>query len=137
MVEPPVELVKGDETILLVEDEEGIRVMTRTYLQGLGYKVLEAANGPDALNVSREYGSQIDLLLTDVLMPGMRGDDLAHLLQKERPGILTLFISGYANAYELGGTATVIEKPFAFPELGKKLRETLDKGNYLHQRQAS
>jgi PAS domain S-box-containing protein len=137
IIEAPVEFVRGDETILLVEDEEGIRVMTRTYLAGLGYKVLEAANGPDALGISREYGSQIDLLLTDVLMPGMRGDDLAHLLQKERPGILTLFISGYANAYELGSTATVIEKPFAFPELGKKLREALDKDNYLHQRQAS
>ena len=117
---------KGHETILLVEDEEGIRTMTRTYLQGLGYKVLEAENGTHALRVSREYDGVIQLLISDILMPEMRGDDLARQISAERPDILTIFISGYANVHELDPKYTVLEKPFAFPDLGRQVRDTLD-----------
>ena len=119
---------KGHETILLVEDEEGIRTMTRTYLQSLGYKVLEAENGPEALRVSREHHGVIHLLLSDILMPEMRGDDLARQISAERPDTLTVFISGYANVHELDPKYTVIEKPFAFPDLGRQVREILDGG---------
>ena len=117
---------KGHETILLVEDESGIRTMTQAYLQSLGYKVLEAANGPEALTISRNYKGQIHLLLSDILMPGMRGDELVRKMRAERPGILALFISGYANAHELEADIQVIEKPFTFPDLGRTIRELLD-----------
>ena len=117
---------KGHETILLVEDEDGIRTMTRTYLQNLGYTVLEAENGPEALRVSREHQGVIDLLVSDILMPEMRGDELARQIETERPTVQTIFISGYANVHELDPKYTVIEKPFAFPDLGRQVRETLD-----------
>ncbi len=117
---------KGHETILLVEDEEGIRSMTRTYLQSLGYEVLEAEDGASAVRVSRDYRGTIHLLLSDILMPGMRGDDLARLLRQERPGILVIFISGYANVHDLDPQISVVEKPFAFPDLGQQVRQTLD-----------
>ena len=110
----------GHETLLLAEDEEGIRAMTRVYLESLGYKVLEAPNGTEALRISREYEQPIDLLVTDIVMPGMRGDDLASVIQKERPGIAALFISGYADTDKLGVKIPIIEKPFTFPELGKR-----------------
>jgi two-component system, cell cycle sensor histidine kinase and response regulator CckA len=116
----------GHETLLLAEDEPGIRAMTRVYLENLGYKVLDAPNGSEALRISREYGQAIDLLLTDIVMPGMRGDDLARTIQKERPGIAVLFISGYADIEELGVRIPIIEKPFTFPELGKRVRSSLD-----------
>ncbi len=126
---PPLpEPGKGHETILLVEDEEGIRTMTRTYLQSLGYKVLEAENGPEALRVAREHDGAIHLLLSDILMPEMRGDELARQISAERPDTLTVFISGYANVHELDPKYTVIEKPFAFPDLGRQVREILDGG---------
>jgi CheY-like chemotaxis protein len=125
-VEPALPPGKGHETILLVEDEEGIRTMTKTYLQGMGYKVLDAENGPDAIRVSREYRGPIHLLLSDILMPGMRGDDLARLIRQERPSVLIVFISGYANVHDLDPQVSVVEKPFAFPDLGRQLRLTLD-----------
>jgi PAS domain S-box-containing protein len=126
---------KGHETILLVEDEEGIRTMTRTYLQSLGYSVLEAENGPEALRVSREHHGAIHLLLSDILMPEMRGDELARRISAERPDTLTVFISGYANVHELDPKYTVIEKPFAFPDLGRQVREILDGGDASDQLQ--
>jgi CheY-like chemotaxis protein len=127
-VKPAPAPEKGHETILLVEDEEGIRNMTRTYLQGLGYNVLEAENGPDALRIARQHNAVIHLLLSDILMPEMRGDELARQISAERPDILTIFISGYANVHELDPKYTVLEKPFAFPDLGRQVRETLDSG---------
>jgi len=125
---PPPRPGKGHETILLVEDEDGIRNMTRTYLQNLGYTVLEAENGPEALRQAHDYQGPIHLLLSDILMPEMRGDELARLISSERPNIKTIFISGYANIHELEPQYTVIEKPFAFPELGQQVREILDGG---------
>jgi two-component system cell cycle sensor histidine kinase/response regulator CckA len=115
----------GHETLLLAEDEAGIREMTRVYLESLGYKVLPAADGDEALRVSREYAGVIDLLVTDVVMPGIRGDDLARAVRRERPGIAVLIISGYAEQGQLGERTAVLEKPFAFPELGRRAREVL------------
>jgi two-component system, cell cycle sensor histidine kinase and response regulator CckA len=130
---------KGDETILLVEDEEGIRTMTRMYLQNLGYTVLEAPHGADALRISREHSDRIDLLLTDILMPGMKGDELARVLAAERPEMITVFISGFTNLHELDPNIKVVEKPFDFPDLGRAVREALDanKVQAFPQRRAS
>jgi PAS domain S-box-containing protein len=123
--ETPAMLQRGDETILLVEDEEGIRAMTRDYLQTAGYKVLEAENGASAARIASEHPGAIDLLLTDILMPEMRGDDLANLVRRNRPGIGVLFISGNIGEHRDPQTP-VLEKPFTFPDLGKKVREILD-----------
>jgi two-component system, cell cycle sensor histidine kinase and response regulator CckA len=115
----------GHETLLLAEDEEGIRNMTRVYLDSLGYKVLEAADGEEALRISREFKGAIDLLITDVVMPGVRGDDLVRIIRNERPDIAVVFISGYAEAGKLDKNAQIVEKPFTFPELGKNVQEAL------------
>jgi PAS domain S-box-containing protein len=117
---------KGEETLLLVEDEAGIRSMTRVYLESLGYKILEAGNAREALQVSRQYQGPIELLLTDVVMPGARGDALVRALLKVRPRMKALFMSGYAQLHHLEVDAPVIEKPFAFPELGRRVRAALD-----------
>ncbi len=119
--------VTGNETLLLAEDEAGIRTMTRVYLENQGYKVLEAENGSDALRVSREHKEVIDLLITDIVMPGMRGDDLVRIIQRERPNMAALFISGYADLGKLEADIPFVEKPFTFPELGERVRSTLDK----------
>jgi two-component system cell cycle sensor histidine kinase/response regulator CckA len=116
----------GHETLLLAEDESGIRIMTRAYLESLGYKVLDAENGKEALGISREYKDTIDLLITDILMPEMRGDDLLHALKKERPGITALFISGYMDFGDRAGSTPIVEKPFTFPELSRHVRNVLD-----------
>jgi CheY-like chemotaxis protein len=120
----------GHETILLVEDEEGIRIMTGSYLQAAGYEVLEAEHGPAAVKISREYQGTIDLLLTDILMPEMRGDDLADLVRRDRPGISVLFISGNIGEHK-DPQIPVLEKPFTFPDLGRKVREILDAAKTL------
>jgi two-component system, cell cycle sensor histidine kinase and response regulator CckA len=125
--------VTGYETLLLAEDEAGIRAMTRVYLEKLGYKVLEAENGSEALRISREYKEAIDLLLTDIVMPGMRGDDLVRTIQKERPDMAALFISGFADRGELGADILFVEKPFTFPELGERVRSSLDKRKGLNR----
>jgi signal transduction histidine kinase len=115
----------GHETLLLAEDEAGIRDMTRVYLESLGYRVLAAENGNEALRLSREYADTIDLLVTDVVMPGVRGDDLVRIVRKERPGIAVLFISGYADLGHVDDKTSIVEKPFSFPELGRRVHEVL------------
>ena len=117
---------RGIETILLAEDESGIRAMTRAYLETLGYCVIEAADGPEAILRSSEYRGQIDLVLTDVLMPGIRGDAAVEEIRKERPGIKAIFMSGYTN-HDIATTFdNILHKPFEFPELGRRVRILLD-----------
>lgn len=126
----PVETVSphGHETILLAEDEAGIRVMTRAYLEGLGYRVLEAANGAEAIGLAQTYRGHIDLVLTDVLMPGMRGDSAVKEIRRDRPAIRALFMSGFADWTAADRSLDIMEKPFEFPELGRRLRVLLDRG---------
>jgi CheY-like chemotaxis protein len=113
--------------ILLVEDEAGIRAMTRVYLESEGYKVLEAADGNEALRIFREDRGDLALVLTDIIMPGMRGDELVRAIHKERPRVRAIFITGFAaDALKLDAGVPVVEKPFTFPELGKRVREVLD-----------
>jgi two-component system, cell cycle sensor histidine kinase and response regulator CckA len=113
-------------TILLVDDEEPLRRLVRGILNDAGYEVLQAAAGEEALVVSRNYHDRIDLLLTDVVMPGMKGPDLAVCLQNERPGMAVLFMSGYDQnlmGQNLSPPANFLAKPFA----PKSLAETVEK----------
>lgn len=123
---------RGHETILLAEDEAGIRAMTRAYLEGLGYRVLEAANGTEAITLSKEYRGAIDLVVTDVMMPGVRGDVVVKAVRQDRPGIRAIFISGFADGTSIDHSLEILEKPFDFPDLAHRIRKLLDlhaKGN--------
>ena len=122
---------KGSETILLVEDEEIVRNLCRQILEACGYKVIEAANGDEALSICRKPDSKIDLLLTDVVMPKMSGRQLVEQLAVLRPEITVLYMSGYTDdaivrqgAVELG--ANFIQKPFTFNALAERVRDLLD-----------
>jgi PAS domain S-box-containing protein len=125
-VATPPPMLRGHETILLAEDEVGIRAMTRAYLESLGYKVLEAANGAEAINISHEYEGPIDLVLTDVLMPIVRGDAVVRSIRRERPSVKALYMSGFSEDLGGDGAANLLLKPFDFPELGRRVRSTLD-----------
>ncbi|MGZ4879361.1 MAG: PAS domain S-box protein, partial [Candidatus Angelobacter sp.] len=117
---------RGHETILLAEDEAGIRAMTCAYLEGLGYRVLEAANGTDAVALSKEYRGAIDLVLTDVMMPGVRGDAVVKAIRQDRPEIQAIFISGFAEGTSIDRSLEILEKPFEFPDLAHRIRALLD-----------
>ena len=130
---PRPELVvrSGTETILLVEDEPGVRQLVREMLHQLGYTILEAGSGAEALRIFAQHQGRIDLLLTDVIMPHMSGRDLAERLRTVRPALKVLYISGYtddmlAHHGVLEPNVYLLPKPFAPDELAKKLREVLD-----------
>jgi CheY-like chemotaxis protein len=133
-IDARVEL-RGHGTILLAEDEVGIRAMTRAYLESLGYTVLEAADGSEAIKISREYDGPIDLVLTDVLMPVVRGDAVVRSIRRERADIKALFISGFAEDVSDDDTPDLLLKPFDFPELGRRIRSILD-FNVKHEKLA-
>jgi signal transduction histidine kinase/ActR/RegA family two-component response regulator len=128
--EAPVQTRKGDETILVVEDDDAVRRMTREFLKISGYTVLEARSGADAIQFMERREQPIDLVLTDVLMPGMKGRELVERLAKLRSGLKVLYMSAYTEdaAINIGvlspGTA-FIEKPFSPDELAHKVREVL------------
>jgi len=131
--EPTVAAAKPEQalgTILLVEDESNLRRLARQYLENQGYTVLEAADGAAAIEVSSAHSGPIHLLLTDVIMPGMNGRELAHRLSALRPEIKVLYMSGYTeNAIAHNGTLeegiTLLQKPFTLPTLKAKVREKL------------
>ncbi len=127
----PASTPRGSETLLLVEDEEGVRDLIREWLVGHGYAVLAAGNGVEALDVSSSFSGRIDLLLADVVMPQMGGPALAKRLTALRPETRVIYLSGYAD--EALGDRQVIEngaaflqKPFALESLVRKIREVLD-----------
>jgi DNA-binding NtrC family response regulator len=118
---------RGSETVLVVEDEDALRAVTARILTRAGYQVLTAENGPAALAVTRSHLGPIDLLLTDVIMPGMLGPDLAHAVQAERPDVRVLCMSGYAHTALAGeGDMPLLDKPFAGEDLLARVREVLD-----------
>ena len=127
-VEPTVD--PGTETILLVEDEDVVRALARRVLERAGYHVLECANGAEAIDVAERHEERIHLLLTDVVMPGLRGHEVAQRVAESRPGIKVLYMSGYADEALLGPSAigydTLIEKPFAVESLTRRVREALE-----------
>jgi PAS domain S-box-containing protein len=117
----------GSETILLVEDEEALRGLLQEVLAESGYKVLQASSGAEALRVSRAHAGPVDLLLTDVVMPGMGGREVATALAAERPGLRVLFASGYtAEAIARHGVlepgTDLIHKPFTPDALLRRVR---------------
>jgi DNA-binding response OmpR family regulator len=126
-----LELQQGTETILLVEDEFMVRNIAREALEMNGYKVIEAADGHEALSLSGPYPETIDLLLTDIVMPGMSGRELAKRLGLSRPKTKVLFMSGYTDDAIvhhgfLEAGATFLEKPFAPDALALKVKEALN-----------
>jgi PAS domain S-box-containing protein len=119
------------ETILVVEDEVNLRRLTRQFLENQGYTVLEAADGAAAVQICVAHQGIIHLLLTDVIMPGMNGRELAHRVSEIRPNMKVLYMSGYTeNAIGHNGTLdagiTLLQKPFTLHALKAKVREVLD-----------
>src|SRR2546425_575367 len=133
-VQPPVAAAKagpGHETVLLVEDEANLRRLARQSLENQGYAVLEASDGAAAIQLSNAHPGPIHLLLTDVIMPGMNGRELAQRICSLRPETKVLYMSGYTeNAIGHNGTldagVSLLQKPFTLPALKAKVREVLD-----------
>ncbi len=122
----------GREVILIAEDEKSVRVTLERFLDDLGYAVLAAAAPEEALELASKHDGRIDLLITDVVMPGMSGRALAEQLEKRRPGLKCLFMSGYtadviAHRGVLDAGTDFLAKPFTRDELARKVREILDR----------
>jgi PAS domain S-box-containing protein len=127
----PERILTGDETILVVDDESQLRDIIIGMLKPLGYRVFGAANGEEALQISDEFSGRIDLLLTDVIMPGMNGKKLAEILTGKRPETKVIFISGYtddaiARHGVLEEGIVLIQKPITEKILTSRIREVLD-----------
>jgi two-component system cell cycle sensor histidine kinase/response regulator CckA len=122
---------QGSETVLLVEDEESVRELVREALEGRGYNVCSARNGNEALAIAARQELKIDLMITDVVMPGMGGRELANRMAAVRPGTRVLYLSGYTEDAIMHhgvlepGTA-FLQKPFTLDALALKVREVLD-----------
>ncbi|MGH9762694.1 MAG: response regulator, partial [Blastocatellia bacterium] len=126
----PRSMARGSETILLAEDEKGVRELSREYLQMNGYTVLEAEDGHMALELASMHAGPIELLMTDVVMPGISGRELAQRIGRIRPGIKVLYMSGYTDQAVvhqgvLEADAVLLQKPFTVTTLAAKLREIL------------
>jgi len=124
----------GTETVLLVEDQDGIRDLVREFLGRKGYKVLHAIDGNDALRIADEHKEQIQLLVTDIVMPNLGGRELARRLTHARPHMKVLFMSGYPEHTTLSGEvgdehAAVLQKPFLLDTLARKIRSVLEDGD--------
>jgi PAS domain S-box-containing protein len=124
-------LGRGTETILLVEDQEGIREVVQEFLKRRGYSVLCAADGDEALRIADDHSQPIHLLLTDVIMPNMGGAELVSRLNRTRPHTKVLFISGNPDqaslSERLGAAAVVLQKPFPLDSLLETVRGVLDR----------
>jgi two-component system cell cycle sensor histidine kinase/response regulator CckA len=125
----------GSETILLVEDEDGVRNSTAEYLQDAGYTVLTAAGAPEALEVAEQYDRPIHLLLTDVIMPFMSGRELAEIMTSVRSETRVVFMSGYSDnllsTHQILNTKhRLLRKPFSLESLGQCIREVLESSGH-------
>ena len=139
--EPPEQL-SGRETVLLTEDEDTVRTVAVSALERRGYRVLTAADGEAALAISRAYPGRIDLLVTDVIMPGMNGRELADSLTQSRPDLPVLYVSGYTEDADLrlglsGDSRSLLAKPFTSLELARRVRAALDGARSVEHAEAT
>ena len=123
--------LRGTETLLLVEDQDAVREFTATLLEGFGYQVLQASNGPEAIALAELHAAAIDLLITDIVLPVMDGRVLAERLRAVHPETRVLYISGYSEerigqSQELDGRLPLLQKPFTPEALGARVREILN-----------
>lgn len=129
--EDPVRALRGTETVLLVEDEEAVRRLARRVLESVGYEVLVAANSVEAVELFEREGPRTRILITDVVMPGHSGPDLAAELTRRRPDLKVLYMSGYTDTTIvqrgiLNPGTSFLQKPFTPDALARKVREVLD-----------
>jgi two-component system, cell cycle sensor histidine kinase and response regulator CckA len=122
--------LKGTGTVLLVEDEPALRLLTAASLRGFGYTVIEAENGADALLVAEAHMGMIDIVVTDIIMPQMGGPELVGKLRAKRGDVAVIFISGYGHtdAFDrtpLGSEAVLLHKPFTADTLAAKIQERM------------
>jgi DNA-binding response OmpR family regulator len=119
---------QGTETVLLVEDEPGVRSYVQDVLESNGYRILDAKVGGDAMEIARRYEGQIHLLITDLGLPGMKGTEVIRRFQSLRPGIAVLAMSGYPARFgaEINDAIPLLQKPFTPYVLLNKIREILD-----------
>jgi len=134
-MDPQVEVdtLRGSETVLVVEDEEAVRKLVDQTLRKYGYEVLEATNGTEALQICGTHPTPIRLMITDVVMPGMSGRELAARLREHHPEVRVLYMSGYTDDAVvrhglLDASMFFLQKPFTPGMLVRKARETLDQG---------
>lgn len=125
--------LRGSETVLLAEDQPAIRIVLREVLESQGYKVLEAQNGNEAREIANNYAEPIDVLVADVIMPHVRGTELAKLLTDLRPQMCVILISGYSedalleNHWLAEGSTILLQKPFEPEDLAYRIRECLSR----------
>ena len=133
LTEPPLEtnrVSRGSGTVLLVEDDDAVRLATRRILALGGYTVHEAGGPEEARRLFAEHRDALDLLVTDVMMPGENGADLANALREQKPGLRVLYVSGYpgedlARLGRLSGEVELLRKPFTVRELTERVRDVL------------
>jgi hypothetical protein len=118
------DVANGTETILLVEDEDGVRRVVETMLKRHGYNVLSSASSKDAMAAAGQHAGMIHLLITDMVMPGMSGRKMAECLVESRPNMRVLYVSGYGDASSQSDVH-FLQKPFSTEELATKVREML------------
>ncbi len=133
--EVETESLRGSETILIVEDDEGVRGLARLVLRDAGYRVLEAGNGLEAIQISQQHEGPIHLMLSDVVMPQMSGSDLARRIARLRPDMKVILMSGYTETaimnQGIAESEAFLPKPFSPHSLTRKVREVLDAENSL------
>jgi DNA-binding NtrC family response regulator len=123
--------LRGSETILVAEDEDGVRSLTKEVLEKYGYTVLEASNGEEALKIADRHDGPLDLLLSDVVMPRMGGPELAQELLARRPAVKVLYMSGYTDhpmvrRGVVNAGVAFLQKPFTPTALVSRIREILE-----------
>ncbi len=132
--EPPQGVKEsGSKTVLIVEDDTAVRKAVRFILQKTGYQVLEAGDGEEAMQVFEQHAGPVDLLLTDVLLPGKSGPELAGQVREKQPGMKILYVSGYSKRAVVDQEvsrkgAEFLRKPFSLDELVVKVRKVLEAG---------
>lgn len=129
--EAPSRAARGQETVLVAEDEDGVRVVVTNMLRKQGYRVIEGTSGEDAMQIASNHSGPMHLLLSDMVMPGMTGLELAEQVRQLRPDIRVLFMSGYTDSGivhegELQPDTYFIHKPFSIDGLARKVRDVLD-----------